>query len=215
MILYKCTLFSFNKKAKSVGKTLCLFYLTRNLNIRYNADTDTVQIYYDGTWNDWKAGNMQTVYLYNNGDECTDVTGGWSVSTANSSNGTASVTKGSDKMTLYAPYVGGASSAGSGQAIAFTTNPITITKGTLRAKANGYTSMIFYSTNKPVAKAPGSTTSMFAPTNAVQIGQIPMFDDSLKSFDVSNLIGKTVYLGIAICGLGTGRSTDFIYMDLV
>ena len=32
MILYKCTLFSFSKKAKSVGKTLCLFYLTRKLN---------------------------------------------------------------------------------------------------------------------------------------------------------------------------------------
>lgn len=31
MILYKYTLFSFNKKAKSVGKTLCLFYLTRKL----------------------------------------------------------------------------------------------------------------------------------------------------------------------------------------
>lgn len=174
-----------------------------------------MQIYYDGAWVDWKAGNMQTVYLYNNGEECTDVTGGWSVSTANSSNGTASVTKGSDKMTLYAPYVGGASSAGSGQAVAFTTNPITITKSTVRAKANGYTAMIFYAASKPVAKAPGSTTSMFAPTNAVQIGQIPMSDDSLKSFDVSNLIGKTVYLGIAICGLGTGRSTDFTYMDLV
>ena len=86
---------------------------------------------------------------------------------------------------------------------------------TVLAKANGYNSMIFYSTNKPVAKATGSTTSMFAPTNAVQIGQIPMSDDALKSFDVSNLIGKTVYLGIAICGLGTGRSTDFTYMDLV
>lgn len=184
-------------------------------NIKYNTDTDTIQIYYNGKWNDWKSGNMQTMYLYNSGDECSDVTGGWSVSTANSSNGAASVTKGSAKMTLYAPYMGGVSSAGSGQAVAFTTNPITITKSTLRAKANGYTSMIFYSTNKPVAKAPGSTTSMFAPTNAVQIGQIPMFDDSLKSFDVSNLIGKTVYLGIAICGLGTGRSTDFIYMDLV
>lgn len=32
MILYKCTLFSFSKKAKSVGKTLCLFYLTRKLS---------------------------------------------------------------------------------------------------------------------------------------------------------------------------------------
>ena len=125
---------------------------------------------------------MQTVYLYNNGDECTDVTGGWSVSTANSSNGTASVTKGSDSMTLYAPYIGGASSNGSRQAVAFTSNPITITKNTLRAKSNGYTAMIFYANSKPVAKATGSTTSMFAPTNAVQIWQIPMSDDSLKSF---------------------------------
>lgn len=34
MILYKCTLFSFSKKAKSVGKTLCLFYLTRKLEAK-------------------------------------------------------------------------------------------------------------------------------------------------------------------------------------
>ena len=37
-----------------------------------------MQIYYNDQWVDWKPGNMQTVYLYNNGDECTDVTGGYS-----------------------------------------------------------------------------------------------------------------------------------------
>ena len=43
MILYKCTLFSFSKKAKSVGKTLCLFYLTRKL-CNNHRETDTVSV---------------------------------------------------------------------------------------------------------------------------------------------------------------------------
>lgn len=46
MILYKCTLFSFSKKAKSVGKTLCLFYLTRKLN-KINTD-DTINLLLNG-----------------------------------------------------------------------------------------------------------------------------------------------------------------------
>lgn len=50
MILYKCTLFSFSKKAKSVGKTLCLFYLTRNLSIKYNPDDDYIYALVDGSW---------------------------------------------------------------------------------------------------------------------------------------------------------------------
>jgi hypothetical protein len=47
MILYKYTLFSFSKKAKSVGKTLCLFYLTRKL-CQYNSETDCLDIFVDG-----------------------------------------------------------------------------------------------------------------------------------------------------------------------
>lgn len=47
MILYKCTLFSFSKKAKSVGKTLCLFYLTRKL-CQYNSETDCLDVYANG-----------------------------------------------------------------------------------------------------------------------------------------------------------------------
>lgn len=65
MILYKCTLFSFSKKAKSVGKTLCLFYLTRNLSVRYNADADTIQIYYNDQWIDWEAARIQATVLFN------------------------------------------------------------------------------------------------------------------------------------------------------
>lgn len=51
--------------------------INSNLNMRYNAETDTVQIYYNGQWKDWKVGNMQDVYLYNYGEDNTVVTGGW------------------------------------------------------------------------------------------------------------------------------------------
>ena len=34
------------------------------LNIRYNAETDKVQIYYNDGWHDWKFGNMQSIDLY-------------------------------------------------------------------------------------------------------------------------------------------------------
>lgn len=43
------------------------------------------------------------VYLYNLGDECTDLTGGWT----SSGTGTYSVTKNSDNVYLYGQYVRG------------------------------------------------------------------------------------------------------------
>ena len=50
MILYKCTLFSFSKKAKSVGKTLCLFYLTRKLSVKFDDETNYLQVLKNGEW---------------------------------------------------------------------------------------------------------------------------------------------------------------------
>ena len=42
--------------------------VNRNLSVRYNADTDTVQIYYNGTWTDWSAANLQVINLFVNGN---------------------------------------------------------------------------------------------------------------------------------------------------
>ena len=46
--------------------------LTRNLSVRYNADTDTVQIYYDGAWVDWSAANLQVINIFTNGNYVND-----------------------------------------------------------------------------------------------------------------------------------------------
>ena len=47
--------------------------LNSNLTMRYNPDTDMVQIFYNGEWNDWKSGNMQTFYLYKDGEINTEL----------------------------------------------------------------------------------------------------------------------------------------------
>ena len=49
-----------------------LFILTRNLSVRYNADTDTVQIYYNGTWTDWASANLQVINIFTNGNYAND-----------------------------------------------------------------------------------------------------------------------------------------------
>ena len=53
---------------EGVFATLFIFILTRNLSVRYNADTDTVQIYYNGTWTDWSAANLQVINLFVKGN---------------------------------------------------------------------------------------------------------------------------------------------------
>ena len=40
---------------------------TRNSTVRYNPNSDMVQIYYNGVWVDWKAGALQSYYAYKNG----------------------------------------------------------------------------------------------------------------------------------------------------
>lgn len=49
------------------------------LNIRYNADTDTVQILYNGTWVDWKSGEQTDIPLFvaGQGNVNTDISGGF------------------------------------------------------------------------------------------------------------------------------------------
>lgn len=39
-------------------------FLNRNLSVRYNADTDTIQVYYDGAWIDWAAARIQATVLF-------------------------------------------------------------------------------------------------------------------------------------------------------
>ena len=46
----------------------------KNLNMRYNPETDKVEIFYNGQWNEWKSGNMQTLYVYN-GENLTEFNG--------------------------------------------------------------------------------------------------------------------------------------------
>lgn len=46
--------------------------VNRNLSVRYNADTDTVQIYYDGAWVDWSAANLQVINIFTNGNYVND-----------------------------------------------------------------------------------------------------------------------------------------------
>ena len=41
--------------------------LNSNLNVRYNKDTDMVQIYYNGAWKDWKQGGLQKYVMVENG----------------------------------------------------------------------------------------------------------------------------------------------------
>ena len=50
----------------------------KNLNMRYNPETDMVEIFYNGVWNAWEVGNMQNLFAYNYGNENTAITGGWS-----------------------------------------------------------------------------------------------------------------------------------------
>lgn len=52
--------------------------LNKKLNMRYNPETDMVEIFYNGVWNVWENGNMQNLFAYNYGDENAVVTGGWS-----------------------------------------------------------------------------------------------------------------------------------------
>lgn len=48
-----------------------------DVNVRYNTESDRVQIFYNSVWNDWKRAFLQPTYLYHEGIEYTEITGGW------------------------------------------------------------------------------------------------------------------------------------------
>lgn len=54
--------------------------------VRYDSDSDVVQIKNGEEWIDWKIAGLKEVYLYNNGDVCSSVTGGWIETTNNIGN---------------------------------------------------------------------------------------------------------------------------------
>lgn len=63
--------------AADINKTnQAVLYLNSSLNMKYNPDTDTIQIFYNGIWNDWKTGGLQTHYLYNLGEFVIDMANG-------------------------------------------------------------------------------------------------------------------------------------------
>lgn len=55
--------------------------------IRYNSETDMIQILFDGTWSDWQKAGMERTYIYNSGVEnmALDLTG-YSLSTYTKTN---------------------------------------------------------------------------------------------------------------------------------
>ena len=55
------------------------------LNIKYNPDTDTVQIYYKGQWVDWKSGeqNDLPIFVSGQGNVNTDISGGFTKTSGN------------------------------------------------------------------------------------------------------------------------------------
>lgn len=55
------------------------------LSVRYNTDTDTVQILYNGTWVDWKSGEQTDIPLFISGQGSvnTDISGGFTKTSGN------------------------------------------------------------------------------------------------------------------------------------
>ena len=50
--------------------------MNSSLNVKYNPDSDTIQILYNGIWNNWKPAGLQTHYLYNLGEFVTEMDNG-------------------------------------------------------------------------------------------------------------------------------------------
>lgn len=69
--------------AKAVADTYT--ELNGNLSVRYNTDTDTVQILYNGTWVDWKSGEQTDIPLFISGQGSvnTDISGGFTKTSGN------------------------------------------------------------------------------------------------------------------------------------
>lgn len=47
-------------------------------NIKYNEETDMIQVIYNGEWQDVMSANMGNLILFENSD-ISDITGGWQI----------------------------------------------------------------------------------------------------------------------------------------
>lgn len=47
------------------------------MTVRYDPNTDYIQCLLNNEWKNWKRAHLQALYLYQEGIECTDITGGW------------------------------------------------------------------------------------------------------------------------------------------
>jgi hypothetical protein len=81
--------------------------VNKSLNVRYNEETDMIQIKFIGEWTDWrKAGLSWNGYIFNNGDECRSVTGGWTLSQKGTFNGASSFGVTSTSIKFYSQSAG-------------------------------------------------------------------------------------------------------------
>lgn len=66
------------KMAESPGKLSAFSRLNRNL-VKYNEETDSLDVFFNGEIAGSFPCGFQALDLYNYGDECVDVTGGWTI----------------------------------------------------------------------------------------------------------------------------------------
>ena len=101
------TVLGFAADAKLTGDALS--ELTKNLNMRYNVETDMVEIFYNGVWQEWTSAELQQYMIYNYGEEfrtltlsgeCTKGADNIRVGNENTSSGQLGVLHTNDKINL-------------------------------------------------------------------------------------------------------------------
>lgn len=73
-------------------------------NIKYDPTTDKIYLYDGSAWQEWRYGGLQTVWLYENGTDYTEVTGGWTMINPNTSSSIVSMNdNGTIKIAMNKP----------------------------------------------------------------------------------------------------------------
>ena len=144
--------------------------VNRKLNIKYDANTDTVQIYYNGQWVDWKKAYLQATLLFDgdNGGTNNDIIIGW---TSLATQYGTSYTVGANNITVSGT---GGSTSGTVQPRFRTTNQIDLTN---------YSKMIVE------LSAPGNGSLGFTLTNT-KPSSLVRLNSSTAELDISNLSGS-------------------------
>lgn len=142
----------------------------KNLNVRYNYETDAIQCLFNGEWQDFMAVSFRDSILYSYGNEYESVSGGWS----NVRNLSVNFTKNSDNM-----YSNSHASASGGIA---TTNTIDLTPfKSLKVKADITGIYSIY-----------GLTIYILNSNKETVANFEMNEKGLKDwvFDISSLTGE-------------------------